>query len=539
METKVLSIFKDDENLIIDSATSLLKSGKVVAIPTETVYGLAGDALSDDTVKEIYKVKGRPSDNPMIVHISKIDEIYRLVDDFPDNAKILAEHFWPGPRTIILKKSSIVPRTVTGGLDTIAIRMPDCDITRKIIEKSCPLAAPSANLSGKPSPTSVNHVIADLDSKIPLIIDGGDCKVGVESTVITFATDVPTILRPGFITKEDIEKLIGNVNLHNAVTKELKSDEEATSPGMKYKHYSPNTEIVLIDCNSKEFIKFLELRKFQNIGAICFDEESDNISVKSLTIGKEGDKENHLHNLYSKLRETDLLNVETVYARLPEKQGIDLAFYNRIIRAAGHKVIRSDDPLIVGITGGSGTGKTEIAKIFSESGYEIINADEVYADILKSGKLNKVLSDAFGKSILIDDKINRKELAKRAFDTENHTKLLNDITHPAVAKEMLDIIKNSESKKIFIDVPLLFESNLDRICDYIIGTIANLDERIKRLANRDNLSKDEIALRLKAGKNDDYYKSKCQIIIDNSNNMENLKNKVSDIILKIEKRGNF
>ena len=242
METKKLTT--ND----IDIAADIIKKGGLVAIPTETVYGLAANALNGIAISNIFKAKGRPMDNPLIVHISSVDEIYELVSNFPQKAKKLAENFWPGPLTIILKKSDIIPDEVSAGLETVAIRLPANQATRDLIKKAgVPLAAPSANLSGSPSPTTAKHVLDDLDGRIDAVLDAGRCEVGLESTVITLETEVPKLLRPGGITVEELRRVLGDVEIDKAVIDKVDSSKPVASPGMKYKHYSPKTKVVIVD----------------------------------------------------------------------------------------------------------------------------------------------------------------------------------------------------------------------------------------------------------------------------------------------------
>ncbi len=518
MKTEVLRVDTEDREKIISVASNLLKSGELVAIPTETVYGLAGNALLSDVAEKIFKTKGRPSDNPLIVHISEISQLYPLVKDVPKKAMVLAEHFWPGPLTMIFKKSELIPDSVSGGLDTVAIRLPDCEITRQIIEKSCPLAAPSANLSGSPSPTTANHVFGDLNGKIPLIVDGGECRVGVESTVITFATDIPTILRPGGVTKEQIEAVIGDVVLHSAVINELESEEKATSPGMKYRHYAPKKKLVLLDCNDKDFIKYLNIHRFENIGAIVFDEDVEKLNIPCLTVGKAKDVSAHAHNLFDVLRKCDALDCDTVYARLPQKSGLSLAVYNRMIRAAAHNIIKPKMPKIIGFTGPSGAGKSLIASHFAQKGYKIIDADKIARQVVEKGSdtLENLVAE-FGKEILFSDgTLNRARLSEIAFATPKKTEKLNSITHPAIIKNIIEEITVAGQSPIILDAPLLFEGGLQSLCDKIIGITAPIDERINRVAKRDNISQEKIRLRFSAGKSDDYYREKCDIIINNT-----------------------
>ena len=335
MQTEVINIAKDYDRALSESAR-LIKDGQVVAIPTETVYGLAANALDENAVKKIYIAKGRPSDNPLIVHVSDISELSPLVSEIPLKAKIMAERFWPGPLTMIMKKSGIIPSVTSGGLDTVAVRMPESEYARAII-KACgvPLAAPSANLSGSPSPTNAKYVFDDMNGRIPLIIDGGKSKIGVESTVITFATDIPTVLRPGGVTVEEIRNTIGEVNVDDAVLHELKNGETAASPGMKYKHYAPRADITILKGSLEQFIEYTSGKDFF---ALVFEGE-EKYFEKAVTFGLPLDAVSEANRLFDALRELDEKGAKTVFARCPELSGVGLAVYNRLIRSAGFNII--------------------------------------------------------------------------------------------------------------------------------------------------------------------------------------------------------
>ncbi len=323
----------------IEQAARIIKNGGLVAMPTETVYGLAANALDGKAVAKIFKAKGRPMDNPLIVHISDISQIYSLVSEFPEKAKILADKFWAGPLTIILPKSKIIPDEVSAGLDTVAVRFPSNEIARKLISLSMPLAAPSANLSGSPSPTNARHVRDDMNGRIDAIIDGGECEVGVESTVITLATDIPRLLRPGGITVEQLREAIGEVIIDDAVLNPLKSGERAASPGMKYKHYAPKAHIILLEGSDEDFIRYVNEHKVDGTAALCYDEDVEKLEVPNIPIGHADDYEMQSHKLFSSLRNADEQGFKTVYAHCPKTDGMGLAVYNRIIRAAGFEVI--------------------------------------------------------------------------------------------------------------------------------------------------------------------------------------------------------
>lgn len=340
METKIFKVTKDDLN-ILNEASKLLNDGKLVAFPTETVYGLGANAYDAEACKSIFAAKGRPSDNPLIVHVSKPEDAENIAYTCPIYYE-LAKAFMPGPLTVILPKKETIPYEVTAGLDTVAVRCPKNEVANKLIEISeIPIAAPSANSSGKPSPTSAQHVYDDLNGKIPMILDGGDCEFGVESTVISINDDVITILRPGSVTPKMLEGVSENVKIASAVKEELKAGEKALSPGMKYKHYAPRANLYLVDDKYINFIEFVkEKQKTENCGIMCYDEEISSFDGKNLLpVGKENDIKKQTKNLFNLLRKADDIGVDTVYAHLPKDDGESLAIYNRMIRACAHRVI--------------------------------------------------------------------------------------------------------------------------------------------------------------------------------------------------------
>lgn len=323
---------------VLEYAANLIKSGEVVGMPTETVYGLAADATNVKAVEHIFKVKGRPQDNPLIVHISSYDMLDFVVNNVPSDAKKLMEAFWPGPLTIVLPKSQNIPDTVSAGLSTVGVRMPSSTAALKFIEAcKVPIAAPSANTSGKPSPTTAEHVKLDMDGKIPLIIDGGACQKGVESTVITVKDNLVTILRPGFITAEDFISEGFDAVYSKGVFDELKTDEKVLSPGMKYKHYSPKANVILIDGGYEKVVDFAKTVTDTNTYFLIYNDD-ENFPCKYLSYG-DTDKQ-QAKNIYNKLREFDELNAKTVYAMCPVMSGIGKAVYNRMLRSAGFEVIR-------------------------------------------------------------------------------------------------------------------------------------------------------------------------------------------------------
>lgn len=339
----VTEIFKVDENSILEleKASKLLIDGELVAIPTETVYGLGANALNKNACLNIFKAKGRPSDNPLIVHIARPEDAEKIAYTNELYYK-LADKFMPGPLTVIMPKRAIIPYEVTAGLDTVAIRCPGHKVAHKLIEiAKIPIAAPSANTSGKPSPTTAQHVYDDMNGKIPLILDGGECDVGVESTVISITENSIMLLRPGAITVEMLNEVCPNVAIASAVKEELKQGEAALSPGMKYKHYAPKANLYLVNDKSIDFIKLaIEKQKTENCAIMCYDEEIMLLENKNLLpIGKKNDVKEQTKRLFILLRKADDIGVDTVYAHLPSDEGESLAIYNRMIRACAHRVL--------------------------------------------------------------------------------------------------------------------------------------------------------------------------------------------------------
>ena len=336
MQTEIIDIRTDREKALSLSA-ELLKNGEVVGIPTETVYGLAANAFDEDAVKKIFIAKGRPSDNPLIVHIAKFEDLAPLVREIPEKVKVMAEKFWPAPLTMIMKKSDRISNVVSGNLDTVAVRMPKSEAARAII-KNCglPLAAPSANLSGSPSPTNAKYVFEDMNGRIPLIIDGGSCEIGVESTVISFAENPPRLLRPGGVTLEEMTAVIGEIVVDDAVLNKLEEGAVASSPGMKYKHYAPKADITLIKSTFEEFKAFIENQA--DVTALCFDGEGKKLSCPFVEYGDISDGYSQSSRLFDALRELDEMGAKKVYARCPDTKGMGLAVYNRLIRSAGFKI---------------------------------------------------------------------------------------------------------------------------------------------------------------------------------------------------------
>ena len=343
MQTQIIAIDKNDINdNKIEECAKILKEGGLVAFPTETVYGLGALATDKEAAKKIYAAKGRPSDNPLIIHISDPADAEKYAYTSPLYYK-LASAFMPGPITVILPKRDTIPSEVTGGLDSVAVRCPSHEIARALISAAGDaIAAPSANLSGSPSPTESRHVIKDMDGRIDAIIEGGSAEIGLESTIVKADGESLTLLRPGAITRDALLCVCENVEIASAVTEALKADERPLSPGMKYRHYAPKADLVLLDGESEDIIAFLaEEAKDKRCLMLAYTEEIPLLSsIAVIDVGNRDDLSTQAKRLFCALREADELELDKIYAHLPKKDGLGLALYNRMIRAAAHTVLK-------------------------------------------------------------------------------------------------------------------------------------------------------------------------------------------------------
>lgn len=330
-------------------AVQVLQQGGLVAFPTETVYGLGADGLRKEAAKKIYSAKGRPSDNPLIIHIADIDALDTLTKEIPENAKKLAKKFWPGPLTMIFKKSDKVPKETTGGLDTVAVRMPSHPLALELIKEShLYIAAPSANTSGRPSPTSASHVFDDLNGKIDMVLDGGQVEIGIESTIVDMTSEIPIILRPGFITKEMIEKEIGQVNYDHAILLE-KPDSHILpkAPGMKYKHYAPKGDLCIIEGEAIQVVEYIschvheKISQGNKVGIIATEETKEQYKEGIIkTVGSREDEKTILQGLYRVLREFDSIGAEYIYSESFSNGEHGQAIMNRLLKAAGYQKVK-------------------------------------------------------------------------------------------------------------------------------------------------------------------------------------------------------
>ncbi len=353
MITELIKIDPNDSveelmsNYNLIKAASIIKKGELVAMPTETVYGLGADALSSQAAKKIYRAKGRPSDNPLIVHVADMEHVEMVAADVPEAARRLAKEYWPGPLTMIFNKTDLVPYETTGGLDTVAVRMPNHNVALALIKLSGGfIAAPSANVSGKPSPTEARHVQEDLNGRIPMILDSGAVGIGLESTIIDFTEETPTILRPGYITKSMAEKIIGNVCADGAMIA-IDSRDKPKAPGMKYRHYAPKAPITVVMGDSDAVVDRINSiadtasKSGKKVGVICSEETlltyyADEI----IPLGSKGDELSVAKNLFSVFRKMDERNVDVIYSESFKPEGLGAAIMNRLLKAAGQNVIR-------------------------------------------------------------------------------------------------------------------------------------------------------------------------------------------------------
>ncbi len=325
-------------------AADIIRKGGLVAIPTETVYGLGANGLDEQAVAKIFEAKGRPQDNPLILHVAKPEEMERFCHDIPDTAYALAERFWPGPLTMVLPVRDIVPKRTTSGLDTVAVRCPDNETTREIIRLSgVPIAAPSANISGKPSTTTAQHVLHDHDGKIDAIVDGGPCRVGVESTIVDLTESRPRLLRPGGITPEQLIAVLGDLVIDKAVTAQIDKDAVVKAPGMKYRHYAPAEPVVIVAGSREKAAEYIHRHFIPGDRVLCFDEELPLYADCSpLSYGKESDVSTLSAGLFSALRELDDSRIHQVYARCPVGGGVAYAVQNRLKKAAAFHIVDAE-----------------------------------------------------------------------------------------------------------------------------------------------------------------------------------------------------
>jgi L-threonylcarbamoyladenylate synthase len=509
------------------TAANIIKNGGLVAIPTETVYGLGANGLDPVAVKKIFQAKGRPQDNPLILHIADSSALDTLCHSIPDCAYALAAAFWPGPLTMVLPARDIVPLSTRAGLPSVAVRCPDSDITREIIRLSgVPVAAPSANISGKPSTTTAEHVRYDHDGRIDCIVDGGPCRVGVESTIVDLTEMPPRLLRPGGITPEELEAVLGEITVDKAVTQALRADEVAKAPGMKYKHYAPQCEVVIVSGSAEAAARFVKRNRKPNDRVLCFEEELDAFTgCAPLAYGRENDPATLSAGLFAALRTLDDPAIGTVYARCPQGGGMACAVRNRLSKAAAFRVIDpTDGRFVIGITGGTGCGKTTLLNAIREKGGTVIDCDAVYHHLLETSDTLLAAIEAAFPGTVENGVLQRKKLGALVFADPEKLKKLSSITGPVICAEVRRLAEAAEGLAA-IDAIGLFEGGLDKLCHTTVAVTAPTEARIARLMQRDGITEEYAKIRIAAQKDNAHYAALCAHTLENASTQAEFESK--------------
>ena len=514
METKWFDLRTEQDAQSIEQAADILRRGGLLAIPTETVYGLGANGLDETAVLHIFEAKGRPQDNPLILHIPDAGWLERYCEDVPDAAYKLAERFWPGPLTMILKKKPCVPLRTTGGLETVGMRCPDHPVTRAIIERAgVPVAAPSANTSGRPSCTTAEHVREDMWGKIDGIVDGGPCQVGVESTIIDLTVTPPQLLRPGGLPLESLRGALGEVTVDKAVTQKMADGEKPRAPGMKYRHYAPKAPVTVVTGGAKASARYLLTHAAENAGIICFDEfvpvfESHIVHP----LGASGDKRAQAQHVFDALRTFDETDEPEIWAQCPDSKGLGLAIGNRLKKAAGFHVENADDgKLVIGITGGTGAGKTSLLRALEKQGACVLDCDAVYHEMLKTDEeLRGALKEAFGGAIFRSDgSVDVHAIGLIVFGDTGRLAALDALVKKYVPREIARRMAETDANLIGLDAIKLMECGLGAICDASVAVTAPVEVRVKRIMTRDGITEEYARSRIAAQQDAEYFRARC------------------------------
>ena len=516
---KTIVFHPETDNTAIQQAAAILRHGGLLGIPTETVYGLGANALDETAVLHIFEAKGRPQDNPLILHVPGADWLELYCHDIPPVAYTLAERFWPGPLTMILPRRDIVPLRTTGGLETVGVRCPNHPMTLAIIrEAGIPVAAPSGNTSGRPSPTTAQHMLEDMDGKIDGIVDGGPCSVGVESTIIDLTVTPPRLLRPGGLPLEALEEVLGTVAVDKAVRQKLADGEQAKAPGMKYRHYAPKAPVTVITGTPGASATYIAAHLTKHSGVICFDEYAPLFEGHTIhRLGPAGDKLAQAQHVFDALRTFDGTDVTEIFAQCPDEGGLGLAVGNRLKKAAGFHVVEAPRPLIVGITGPTGAGKTSALRALEQLGGCVLDCDAIYHEMLRSDDgLRRALTDAFGSVFTADGHLDRQKLGTLVFGDPQQLERLNNIIYTYLPQELERRMAASPAPIIGIDAINLVESGLSKLCDRALAVLAPVEDRVRRIMARDGISEEYARLRVAAQKGDAFYRTHCTDILENA-----------------------
>ena len=507
---------ESDPNAVRDAA-AILRRGGLLGIPTETVYGLGADALNEDAVSRIFLAKGRPQDNPLIIHVPDASWLERYCRDVPPAAYQLAERFWPGPLTMILPRRDIVPLQTTGGLETVGVRCPNHPVTLAIIEAAgVPIAAPSGNTSGRPSPTTAAHMIEDMDGKIDGIVDGGPCTVGVESTIIDLTVTPPRLLRPGGLPLESLRQVLGEVAVDKAVTGLLAAGERPRAPGMKYRHYAPHAPVTVVTGEPERSARRIQGLLSDTAGVICFDEYAPLFPGHIIhKLGPAADKSAQARHVFDALRTFDGTDVTEIFAQCPDDGGLGLAVANRLKKAAGFHLIDADRPLIVGLTGGTGAGKTSALAALEDLGGTVLDCDAVYHQMLRTDPaLREAITAAFGPVFCPDGSLDRQKLGTLVFSDHAALDRLNAIVYEYLPPELLR--RAQGHTLVGLDAISLMESGLGRLCACTVAVLAPAEDRVRRIMARDGITEDYARLRISAQQPDVFYRERCSHILENN-----------------------
>lgn len=525
MQTKLydLTDIKGPQKAVEDriaEAAAVLRKGGLLGIPTETVYGLGANGLDPAAVKKIFEVKGRPQDNPLILHVPGPQWLVRYCRDVPPLAYVLARRFWPGPLTMILKRGPMIPDETTAGLDTVGVRCPSHPVTLAIIrEAGVPIAAPSANLSGRPSCTTAADVLEDMNGKIEGVVDGGPCTVGVESTILDLTVQPPRLLRPGGLPVEDLEQVVGPIEVDRAVSVPLSEGEHPRAPGMKYRHYAPKAPVTVVTGAPWRSARLIARRMTPTSGILCFDEFADRFSGHEVhTLGPSTDKAAQAQRVFDALRAFDRSNVTEIFAQCPDNRGLGLAVGNRLKKAAGFHILEADDEsVVVGITGGTGAGKTSALQAIRSLGGKILDCDRVYYEMLDSDEgLRSAIAATFGEVFLPDGKLNRSKLGTEVFGNADRLDQLNDIIFRFIRPELQRRMTEDPSKLYGLDAISLLESGISKLCDRTVAITSPVELRVRRIMARDGISEQSARLRISAQKPDDYFRERCDVELENT-----------------------
>ena len=507
---------ESDPNAVRDAA-AILRRGGLLGIPTETVYGLGADALNEDAVSRIFLAKGRPQDNPLIIHVPDASWLERYCRSVPPAAYQLAERFWPGPLTMILPRRDIVPLQTTGGLETVGVRCPNHPVTLAIIEAAgVPIAAPSGNTSGRPSPTTAAHMIEDMDGRIDGIVDGGPCTVGVESTIIDLTVTPPRLLRPGGLPLESLRQVLGEVAVDKAVTGLLAAGERPRAPGMKYRHYAPHAPVTVVTGEPERSARRIQGLLSDTAGVICFDEYAPLFPGHIIhKLGPAADKSAQARHVFDALRTFDGTDVTEIFAQCPDDGGMGLAVANRLKKAAGFHLIDADHPLIVGLTGGTGAGKTSALAALEDLGGTVLDCDAVYHQMLRTDPaLREAITAAFGPVFCPDGSLDRQKLGTLVFSDHAALDRLNAIVYEYLPPELLR--RAQGHTLVGLDAISLMESGLGRLCACTVAVLAPAEDRVRRIMARDGISEDYARLRISAQQPDVFYRERCSHILENN-----------------------